>query len=86
MDYAMPRAADLPSFDVAFNGTNCTTNPLGVKGCGEAGAVAAYPAVTSAIGDALASLNAIGDPNEFAGPATPERIWRAINGMAPHGG
>ena len=71
MDYTMPRAADLPLFDVTFNGTNCTTNPLGVKGCGEAGAVAAYPAVTSAIGDALASLNAIGDPNDSPAPPPP---------------
>ena len=45
MDYAMPRAADLPSFDLGFNRTRCTTNPLGVKGCGEAGAVAAFPAI-----------------------------------------
>ncbi len=83
MDYAMPRAADLPAFDVTFNGTTCTTNPLGVKGCGEAGAVAAYPAVASAIGDAIASLNGDADAGNFTGPATPERIWRAMNGMAP---
>jgi carbon-monoxide dehydrogenase large subunit len=82
MDYAMPRAADLPSFDVTFNGTTCTTNPLGVKGCGEAGAVAAYPAVVSAIGDAIAALNSEADTGNFTGPATPERIWRAINGTA----
>ncbi len=43
MDYALPRADDLPSYDLGFNGTRCTTNPLGVKGCGEAGAVAAFP-------------------------------------------
>jgi aerobic carbon-monoxide dehydrogenase large subunit len=77
MDYAMPRAADLPSFDVIFNGTRCTTNPLGVKGCGEAGAIAGFPAVSSAIADALAPLNI----NSFDGPATPERIWRLIKGM-----
>jgi len=78
MDYAMPRAGDLPSFDVTFNGTRCTTNPLGVKGCGEAGAVAGFPAVANAIADALAPL----DTNDFDGPATPERIWRLINGKA----
>jgi aerobic carbon-monoxide dehydrogenase large subunit len=74
MDYALPRADDLPSYDLGFNGSRCTTNPLGVKGCGEAGAVAAFPAVTNAILDALAPL----DVTNLAGPATPERIWRAI--------
>ena len=43
MDYALPRADDVPSFTLGFNGTRCTTNPLGVKGCGEAGAIAAFP-------------------------------------------
>jgi carbon-monoxide dehydrogenase large subunit len=76
MDYALPRADDLPSFDLGFNGTHCTTNPLGVKGCGEAGAVDAFPAVTSAILDALAPFGI----SDFAGPATPERIWRAMRG------
>ena len=56
MDYAMPRADDLTSFDLGFNGTPCTTNPLGVKGCGEAGAIAAFPAIANAILDALAPL------------------------------
>ena len=76
MDYAMPRADDLPSFDLAFDGTRCTTNPLGVKGCGEAGAVAAFPAITNAILDALASLAV----TAFDGPATPARIWQAMHG------
>ncbi len=49
MDYAMPRADDLPSFDLSFAGTRCTTNPVGVKGCGEAGAIALFPAVANAI-------------------------------------
>ena len=75
MEYAMPRADDLPAFDVVFNGVPCTTNPLGVKGCGEAGAIAAYPAVSNAIIDALAPYNV----NGFDGPATPERIWRLIH-------
>jgi len=78
LDYALPRADDLPSYDLGFNGTPCTTNPLGVKGCGEAGAVGAFPAVSNAILDALAPFGV----TNFAGPATPERIWRAIKGSA----
>ncbi len=74
MDYALPRADDLPSFDLGFNPTRCTTNPLGVKGCGEAGAIAAFPAIANAILDALAPLGVKG----FDGPATPARIWHAI--------
>ena len=76
MDYAMPRADDLLSYDLGFNATRCTTNPLGVKGCGEAGAIAAFPAVTNAILDALAPFGV----TDLTGPATPERIWRAIKG------
>jgi carbon-monoxide dehydrogenase large subunit len=74
MDYAMPRADDLPSFDLGFNGTRCTTNPLGVKGCGEAGAIAAFPAIGNAIADALAPF---GVPN-LTGPAIAPRIRNAI--------
>jgi carbon-monoxide dehydrogenase large subunit len=74
MDYAMPRADDLPSFDLGFNGTPCTTNPLGVKGCGEAGAIAAFPAIANAILDALAPLGVKG----FEGPATPAHVWQAM--------
>jgi carbon-monoxide dehydrogenase large subunit len=75
MDYALPRADNLPSYDLGFNSTPCTTNPLGVKGCGEAGAVGAFPAITNAILDALAPLG-VGD---FTGPASPEHIWRALS-------
>jgi aerobic carbon-monoxide dehydrogenase large subunit len=75
MDYALPRADDLPSFELGFNGTRCATNPLGVKGCGEAGAVGAFPAVINAISDALAPF---GGAN-LTGPATPEQIWRLIS-------
>ena len=75
MDYAMPRADDLPPFALAFNPTRCTTNPLGVKGSGEAGAVAAFPAIGNAIRDALARAGA----GDFTGAATPERIWRALH-------
>jgi carbon-monoxide dehydrogenase large subunit len=72
----MPRADDLPAFDLGFNATRCATNPLGVKGCGEAGAIAAFPAIANAILDALAPLGVA----EFAGPARPQGIWRAIRG------
>lgn len=74
MDYALPRASDLPSFDLGFNNTPCTTNPLGVKGCGEAGAIAAFPAIANAILDALAPLGV----RDFQGPATPHHIWQAM--------
>ena len=74
MDYALPRADDLPGFALGFNPTRCTTNPLGVKGCGEAGAVAAFPAINNAIHDALRPFAAA----DFTGPAAPERIWRAL--------
>ena len=74
MDYTLPRADDLPSFDLGFNPTRCTTNPLGVKGCGEAGAIAAFPAIANAILDALAPLGV----TTFEGPATPQRLWQAI--------
>ncbi|MBS0521697.1 MAG: xanthine dehydrogenase family protein molybdopterin-binding subunit [Proteobacteria bacterium] len=74
MDYALPRADELPSFDLAFNPTRCTTNPLGVKGCGEAGAIAAFPAIANAILDALSSLGV----KNFDGPATPARLWQAM--------
>jgi carbon-monoxide dehydrogenase large subunit len=78
MDYAMPRADDLPSFALQFNPTRCTTNPLGVKGCGEAGMVAAFPAVGNAVRDALRSAG--GGAADFTGPASPERLWRALRG------
>ncbi|CAN5913550.1 xanthine dehydrogenase family protein molybdopterin-binding subunit [soil metagenome] len=74
MDYALPRADDLPSFDLGFNATPCATNPLGVKGCGEAGAIAAFPAIANAILDALAPLGV----TAFEGPATPNHIWQAM--------
>jgi carbon-monoxide dehydrogenase large subunit len=71
MDYAMPRANDLPSFDCGFHNVPCTGNPLGVKGAGEAGAVGAPAAVINAIVDAL-------HIRHVDMPATPERIWRAL--------
>jgi carbon-monoxide dehydrogenase large subunit len=74
MDYAMPRAHDLPSFKVACEVTPCTHNPLGVKGCGEAGAIGAPAAVMNAIVDALSPLGV----RDIEMPATPQRVWRAI--------
>jgi carbon-monoxide dehydrogenase large subunit len=78
MDYAMPRADNLSNVEVKSNPVPTPTNPLGVKGCGEAGCVGAMPAVANAIVDALASLGL----RHIEMPATPERIWRAINGLA----
>jgi aerobic carbon-monoxide dehydrogenase large subunit len=79
LDYALPRADDLPAYDLGFNNTRCTTNPLGVKGCGETGAVGAFPAVAAAVLYALAPFGVTG----LSGPATPERIWRMIRGLNP---
>jgi aerobic carbon-monoxide dehydrogenase large subunit len=76
MDYAMPRADDFPGFDVAFHATPATTNPLGIKGVGETGTVAAPAAVVNAILDALRPLG-VGD---IATPVTAERVWQAIEG------
>ena len=70
MDYCMPRADNLPSFVVETIETICPSNPLGIKGCGEAGAIAAPPAVINAITDALGHEN-------VAMPATPQVVWRA---------
>ena len=80
MDYALPRADDLPAFNLGFNPTRCTTNPLGVKGAGEAGTIAAFPAIHNAIHDALAAVGAPGTNTHFDGPATPARVWRAMRG------
>jgi carbon-monoxide dehydrogenase large subunit len=77
MDYCMPRADDLPSFKVeTLAGTPCTHNPLGVKGCGEAGAIGSPPAVINAVVDALKEFGV----DHIDMPATPEKVWRAING------
>ena len=75
MDYWTPRARELPNFDWAVNETRCETNPLGVKGCGESGPTAALPAVINAVVDALAPFGV----THIDMPATPERIWRAMN-------
>jgi carbon-monoxide dehydrogenase large subunit len=73
MDYAMPRADDLPTFKIEHTVTLCPGNPLGVKGCGEAGAIGASGAVINAITDAIGN-------NKLEMPATPDRVWTAING------
>jgi len=71
MDYAMPRAGDLPSFDCGFHHVPCTTNPLGVKGAGEAGAVGAPAAVVNAVANALGVRH-------IDMPLTAEKLWRAL--------
>jgi len=74
MDYCLPRADDLPSFTVDTTVTPCTHNPLGVKGCGEAGAIGSPAAIINAVTDALGVA-------DIAMPATSERVWRAANGL-----
>ena len=74
MDYAMPRAEDAPSFVHEFHPVPATTNPLGAKGCGEAGCAGALPSVMNALVDALAEFGI----RHIDMPATPERVWRAI--------
>ncbi len=77
MDYAMPRADDVPFFELETNPVPSPRNPLGIKGAGEAGTVGAVACLASAILDALAPLGIRSLPL----PATPERIWRAIEGV-----
>ena len=74
MDYAIPRADDLPFFDVDSHEVPTQVNPLGAKGVGEAGTVGAMPALLNAVNDALAPLGA----RHLDMPLTPERVWRAI--------
>ncbi len=77
MDYAMPRADDLPMFDVDHScQTPCTHNPLGVKGCGEAGAIGSPPAVVNAVVDALQSAGK--DVTHVDMPLSPDRVWEAM--------
>ncbi|MET3579649.1 carbon-monoxide dehydrogenase large subunit [Mesorhizobium robiniae] len=71
MDYSMPRADDLPSFVVSTSNTPCPGNPLGIKGCGEAGAIGSPPAVINAITDAIGIT-------DIAMPASPSTVWAAI--------
>ena len=75
MDYAMPRADEVPFAEIALRPVPTALNPLGAKGAGEAGTVGGLPCVMSAILDALGSVGV----DEFEMPATPERVWRAIS-------
>ncbi|MCO6388308.1 xanthine dehydrogenase family protein molybdopterin-binding subunit [Aliihoeflea sp. 40Bstr573] len=77
MDYTMPRADDLPSFQVPMTETICPGNPLGIKGCGEAGAIGSPPAVMNAITDAIGN-------NDLTMPATPQKVWAALNAATRH--
>ena len=74
MDYAMPRADDFPHFNIGHVCTPCTHNPLGTKGCGEAGAIGSPPAVMNAVLDALAPLGV----KDLDMPASAHRVWQAI--------
>lgn len=74
LSYPLPRAADLPRYEVATCATPCTHNPLGAKGVGEVGSIGSPPAVINAVVDALAHLGV----RHLDMPATPERVWRAI--------
>ena len=76
MDYAMPRASDVGEIAVESHPVPTKTNPIGVKGAGEAGCVGALPAVANALVDALSEFGV----RHIEMPATRERIWRAING------
>jgi carbon-monoxide dehydrogenase large subunit len=74
MDYAMPRADDMPAVKVGTKVTPCTHNPLGVKGCGEAGAIGAPAAMMNAVHDALLAAGVA----DIQMPASPHRVWQAI--------
>ena len=74
MDYTMPRADDVPDIRVGFTETKSTTNPLGMKGCGEAGAIGSPPAFINALTHALGV-------SEFEMPATPEKVWHAAKSV-----
>ena len=74
MDYCMPRADDFPMLRIGMHGTPATANPMGMKGCGEAGAIGAPPAVINALVNAL-------NIDHMDMPATPERVWRVANGI-----
>jgi len=76
MDYALPRAGDVPSIAFETRNVPCKVNPLGVKGAGEAGAIGSCPAVINAVIDALWRGHGI---SHIDMPATPERVWCAID-------
>jgi carbon-monoxide dehydrogenase large subunit len=74
MDYTMPRADNFPEFNLGFTCTHATSNPLGVKGCGEAGAIASPPTIMNAVIDALGG-------QEITMPATAEKVWKACKAL-----
>ena len=74
MDYPVARADDLLDYQIELKSTTCTTNPLGVKGCGEGGTVAATPAVINAIVDALSEYGV----SHLNGPVTSSKIWKLL--------
>ncbi len=78
MDYAIPRASDIPSIRFNYNEILCTTNPLGIKGAGEAGAIGAPPAVINAVCNAL-------DIDHIDMPAKPEKVWKILSNKNPNG-
>ena len=82
MDYPMPRADDLPSFALGRHDVPSKSNPLGVKGAGEAGCVGAPPAIVNAILDALEPCGV----KSIEMPATPHRVWRALRAARAEGG
>src|SRR5271166_6875763 len=82
MDYGLPRADEVPSFEMDENPVPTKTNPLGVKGAGEAGNVGALAAIMNAVVDALAPLGV----THIDMPATPEKVWHAIRAAQADGG
>jgi len=75
MDYGMPRADDLPTFELDHQNVPCATNPLGIKGAGESGTVGALPAIVNAVVDACANAGV----TDLSMPMTPNKIWAALN-------
>jgi len=71
MDYCMPRADDMPDFNLGFTQTDCPSNPMGMKGCGEAGSITSPPAIINAITDALGV-------RDIKMPANPARVWATL--------
>jgi carbon-monoxide dehydrogenase large subunit len=80
MDYTLPRASDIPDLDIRFSGVPTSANPLGLKGAGQAGAIAAPQAVVCAVLDALAPLGV----SHIDMPVTAERVWRAMRQPPKH--
>jgi carbon-monoxide dehydrogenase large subunit len=80
MDYCLPRATDAPPFVTIHHPVPAKTNPLGVKGCGEAGCAGSLTSVTNAIVDALSEFGI----RNINMPATPEKVWQAIQAVKMH--